>query len=78
MKRVIFAFLLFALVALVVTRGRAQVPQISSCPDGSYEITREKTGDPICKLEPTGCPYGDSIPLDSPKCSPPPMEVIGK
>lgn len=21
---------------------------------------------------PTGCPYGDSIPLDSPKCAPPP------
>lgn len=21
---------------------------------------------------PTGCPYGDSIPLDSPKCVPPP------
>lgn len=22
---------------------------------------------------PTGCPYGDSIPLDSPKCAPPPV-----
>jgi len=26
--------------------------------------------DPICKLEPTGCPWGDSVPMD--KCSPPP------
>lgn len=23
---------------------------------------------------PTGCPYGDSIPVDSPKCVPPPEE----
>lgn len=36
-----------------------------SCPQGSYPI-----GDGICKQEPTGCPYGDSIPLDSPKCAP--------
>lgn len=34
------------------------------CPDGSYEIgTKDETGEAICKLEPTGCPYGDSIPL---------------
>lgn len=41
------------------------------CPDGSYNIGIEKDGNPICKLEPTGCPWGDSIPLDSPKCAPP-------
>jgi hypothetical protein len=40
------------------------------CPAGSYEIG-ERDGQAICKLEPTGCPYGDSIPLDSPKCAPP-------
>jgi len=33
------------------------------CPAGSYDI-----GNGACKAEPTGCPYGDSIPLDSPKC----------
>ena len=39
-----------------------------TCPEGSYEIGRkEDNGDPICKLEPTGCPYGDSIPL-GPEC----------
>lgn len=44
----------------------------ATCPAGSYEIGRkEQGGNPICKLEPTGCPYGDSIPLDSPKCAPP-------
>jgi hypothetical protein len=39
----------------------------ATCPSGSYEIDREKTGEPICKLDPTGCPYGDSIPL-GPEC----------
>lgn len=39
-----------------------------TCPEGSYEIGRkEDNGDPICKLNPTGCPYGDSIPL-GPEC----------
>lgn len=26
---------------------------------------------PYVPHTPTGCPYGDSIPLDSPKCTPP-------
>lgn len=46
-------------------------PAKATCPAGSYEIGIEKDGQPLCKLEPTGCPYGDSIPLDSPKCAPP-------
>jgi hypothetical protein len=45
------------------------------CPDGSYNIGITKDGSPLCKLEPTGCPYGDSIPLDSPKCAPSPEEL---
>lgn len=41
------------------------------CPEGSYLIGYNKNGEePICKLEPTGCPFGDSVPLD--KCTPPP------
>lgn len=39
------------------------------CPAGSYEIG-SKNEEPICKLEPTGCPWGDSVPMD--KCAPPP------
>lgn len=38
-----------------------------TCPAGSYDIGISKDGSPICKLEPTGCPYGDSIPL-GPDC----------
>lgn len=40
------------------------------CPTGSYEVARHN-GKPICKLEPTGCPYAENIPKDSPKCKPP-------
>lgn len=36
--------------------------QVKECPAGSYNINTKD--EPICKLEPTGCPYGDSIPLD--------------
>lgn len=46
-------------------------PAKATCPAGSYDIGITKDGQSICKLEPTGCPYGDSIPLDSPKCAPP-------
>lgn len=46
----------------------AQSKDDDGCPDGSYNIGLEKQeGQPICKLEPTGCPYGDSIPL-GPEC----------
>jgi hypothetical protein len=48
---------------------------VQQCPAGSYDIGIEKDGSVICKLEPTGCPYGDSIPLDSPKCAPPAPEA---
>lgn len=44
------------------TEGRcADKPLI--CPEGSYLIDYDENGQPICKAEPTGCPYGDSIPM---------------
>lgn len=43
----------------------AQAQQQSDvCPPGSYNIGTKDGINPICKLEPTGCPYGDSIPMD--------------
>lgn len=43
----------------------------SNCPGGSYSIGINKDGSgEVCKAQPTGCAYGDSIPLDSPKCAP--------
>ncbi len=41
------------------------------CPTGTTLIDYKDPNtkqDPICKGNPTGCPYGDSIPVDSPKC----------
>ena len=66
-------FIFFVLILIVIFYARQTKPFVKaaqSCPDGSYYI-----GDDACKLEPTGCPYGDSIPIDSPKCVSPPTEV---
>jgi hypothetical protein len=36
------------------------------CPEGSYLVGyKSKDAGYICKLVPTGCPYGDSIPMDN-------------
>lgn len=51
--------------AVVVIQGAKAEP--TTCPSGSYEIGRDDSGNAICKMEPTGCPYGDSIPL-GPEC----------
>jgi len=56
------AALLF--VAIMTARVGSTEPQPATCPAGSYDIGISKDGSPICKLEPTGCPYGDSIPMD--------------
>lgn len=61
-------------------KNRADAQQTNqTCPAGSYDIgISDKTGAPICKLEPTGCPYGDSIPLgpDCDKHAPQPIETV--
>ena len=49
---------------------KTTAPQPKQCPAGSYRIGGTDS-EPVCKAEPTGCPYGDSIPVDSPKCAPP-------
>jgi len=41
------------------------------CPEGDFVRGFDKeTGALVCGHV-TGCPYGDSIPVDSPKCAPP-------
>ncbi len=49
--------------------------QTEQCASGSYEIDRQNNK-PICKSDPTGCPYGENIPLDDPKCAPTMKEEI--
>lgn len=51
-------------------KPKTTAPKVKQCPAGSYRIGGTDS-EPICKNEPTGCPYGDSIPVDSPKCAPP-------
>ena len=62
-------YILIAFTALVTGFSSGIVYSITqateTCPSGSYAI-----GDGVCKAEPTGCPYGDSIPLNSEKCVP--------
>jgi hypothetical protein len=53
-------------VKLIPQKAGAQTTN-DGCPAGSYNIGESKDGQVICKLEPTGCPYGDSIPL-GPDC----------
>lgn len=43
---------------------------VAQCPDGQTLQGFDDSNNPICRAYPTGCPYGDSIPLDSPKCAP--------
>lgn len=59
--------LALGILTLLPTKAPAQpasaTPAPQTCPTGSYDIGISKDGQLICKLEPTGCPYGDSIPL---------------
>jgi len=61
MKRILLLIVLLLLV-LMAARAGATGPGVT-CPEGSYVIDRLEDGEPICKQQPTGCPYGDSVPL---------------
>jgi hypothetical protein len=66
MKKLTLAIVI-AVIGSILLMGRyafGAQPEPYTCPVGQYPI-----GDGQCHLEPTGCPYGDSIPLDSPKCA---------
>lgn len=67
---------LFAVLMLGVLAGSIFMPikpalaTDQTCPEGSYYIGTGPDGKPACHLNVTGCPFGDSVPLD--KCTPPP------
>lgn len=65
MKRFIAILILAVLIGFATHVASAQTASV--CPEGSYQIDVTKDGQPLCKLQPTGCPYGDSIPL-GPDC----------
>ncbi len=55
-------------ILLGLTYKLASAEEALYCPPPSYDAGG------FCKTV-TGCPYGDSIPLDSPKCAPPPEPI---
>lgn len=64
--------LVFIMMFVAIARADDSVKYTEpDCPKGWYLIDEN-----TCKMEPTGCPYGDSIPLDSPKCAPPQNEAV--
>lgn len=70
MKQVIIAIVVFV-SGFTTSVAYQSINAEFSCPEGSYQI-----GEDVCKAEPTGCPYGDSIPIDSEKCVPTTKEEI--
>lgn len=64
MRRVLLLLLILIALFWLFGRVNAQAPRQQQCPVGSYPIGMEKE-QLLCKIEPTGCPYGDSIPMDS-------------
>jgi len=72
----VYYLILFTLV--IFCKVNALVEEVpATCPPGSFEVGQIEEGVPICKLEPTGCPYGDSIPMDEcDKFKEPESEVV--
>lgn len=67
----VFVISIIAGLTIGFTSGKSEPANAAvgdRCPAGSYEIG-DRDGQPICKLEPTGCPWGDSVPME--KCAPP-------
>lgn len=58
--------LLLVVVSIALSINKVSATNLEPCPIGSYPVGTENNRY-ICKVEPTGCPYGDSIPL-GPAC----------
>lgn len=61
MKKILFLVFLLGLLLTPKLLNKSVKPHATQCPPGSYSIDEH-----VCKKEPTGCPYGDSLPLE--KC----------
>ena len=66
-KKILIIIGLIVVILFIMGRLTTNAQEVQTCPDGSYDIGASKDDELICKLEPTGCPYGDSIPL-GPEC----------
>ncbi len=61
---IIIVILFITLLTRTITNA-----EVIKCTEGYYDAGG------FCKSEPTGCPYGDSIPVDSPKCASPQSQI---
>lgn len=61
-KLLLLPFIVAAMVFAPLAISNAQTSEQQECPEGSYNIGTSE--EPICKNEPTGCQYGDAIPMD--------------
>lgn len=55
---------LIIIVSLVFSGLFGVRAEANPCPPGSYLVDYKAPDRPICKLDPTGCPFGDSIPME--------------
>lgn len=63
MKKILFILVLILLVIYITANLKVFGQEESRCPEGTYDIGISKTDEPLCKIKPTGCPKGDSIPM---------------
>jgi len=68
MKKILLAIILGGVLVGGMSMGNYRLNEAwadeSLCPDGTTYVTSDKNGEPLCKINPTGCPYGDSIPME--------------
>lgn len=72
MRRIIWS-LIVLLVVIILWIFNFHSSWIVGGMDIHNDISFQSTDTPHT---PTGCPYGDSIPIDSPKCVAPPTEAL--
>lgn len=56
-------FIILAIIALLLV-SNISAEQLEPCPAGTTDTGLVKNGVRLCKIDPTGCPYGDSIPIE--------------
>lgn len=66
------AIIVLGILILFAWANAGATNKPANCPDGFYLQGYDKSnGNPVCSPPPTGCPYAERIPKDSPKCVPP-------
>lgn len=67
MIRILLLVTILIINLIILAIHTVGATQNEECPEGTYNIGIYKTDEPLCKIIPTGCPHGDSIPME--KCN---------